>query len=226
MSILPETIVVITGLLNYIFVDNLIESYKHVSHKLVSTWHDQDKDLVEILRHNNFKIVLSNYPPYKNSTNVQIYATRQGALEAQKLGYKYVCHTRTDVFPLDYIQFLERCAHLYSEKLMVICGIPLEQYFLQILTAGPVDDILKFYNKLQEPTDNRCPEAYLMETYIGGRGLSKETIKSHFNMCLKVCRQYGLEFIWVRPPWWGIGCRTIPMMKVIAEYCGESAVYE
>ena len=45
-------------------------------------------------------------------------------------------------------------------------------------------------------------------------------------MCLNLCRKYDIEFIWVRPPWWGIGCRTIPMMKVINEYCKESDVYE
>jgi hypothetical protein len=65
-----------------------------------------------------------------------------------------------------------------------------------------------------------------METYLGKKDLTKEDIKTHFNICLNLCRKYDIEFIWVRPPWWGIGCRTIPMMKVINEYCKESDVYE
>jgi len=206
-------------------VDNLIKSYVGIYDKLVSTWNDQDKDLLELLSLNNFKIVLSDYPEHKNSANVQIHATRMGALEAQRLGYRYVCHTRTDVFPLNYNKFLYSCADLYSEKITILCGIP-SVYFLDILTIGPIDEILRFYNTLQESSDTRFPEKYLMETYIGSGDLTKEDIKSHFNICLNICRRDGIEFIWVRPPWWAIGCRTIPMMKVIGEYCKESDVYE
>jgi hypothetical protein len=226
MNIIDETIVVITGLINELFVDNLIKSYKNTNNKLISTWYDQDKDLIELLRINNFKIVLNFYPKHINSTNVQIYSAHRGTQEAKKLGYKYVCHTRTDVFPLNYIEFLTRCQELYTQKLMIISGIPTHVLFLQILTAGPINEILKFYNKLQEPHDTRFPEIYLMETYLGKKDLTKEDIKTHFNICLNLCRKYDIEFIWVRPPWWGIGCRTIPMMKVINEYCKESDVYE
>jgi len=218
-----DTIVVITGQLNSMFVDNLIKSYVGIYHKLVSTWNDQDKYLLELLRLNNFKIVLSDYPEHKNSANVQIHATRMGALEAQRLGYRYVCHTRTDVFPLNYNKFLYSCADLYSEKLTILRYIQCV-YFLQILTIGPVDEILRFYNTLQEPSDTRFPEKYLMETYIGSRDLTKEDIKSHFNICLDICRRDDIEFIWVRPESWANGCTTIPMMKVIAEYSKDAEV--
>ena len=103
MNIIDNTIVVITGLINVFFVDNLIKSYKNTNNKLISTWYDQDKDLIELLILNNFKIVLNDYPKHKNSTNVQIYATNKGSQEAKKLGYKYICHTRSDVFPLNYL---------------------------------------------------------------------------------------------------------------------------
>ena len=115
---------------------------------------------------------------------------------------------------------------LSTEKLTIICGIPSDVLFLQILTVGSINEILNFYNKLQEPTDTRFPEKYLMETYIGKQNLTKEDIKTHFNICLNLCRKYDIEFIWFRPSWWAIGCRTIPMMKVISEYCKESDVYE
>ena len=202
MNIIDNTIVVITGLINVFFVDNLIKSYKNTNNKLISTWYDQDKDLIELLILNNFKIVLNDYPKHKNSTNVQIYATNKGSQEAKKLGYKYICHTRSDVFPLNYLEFLKKSQQLYTEKLTIICGIPSDVLFLQILTVGSINEILNFYNKLQEPTDTRFPEKYLMETYIGKQNLTKEDIKTHFNICLNLCRKYDIEFIWFRPSWW------------------------
>jgi len=226
MTVYDKTIVIITGQLNFMFVDNLLESYKDVTHKMVSTWADQDEELLNILSLNNFNILRNDYPSYINSTNVQIHSTRMGLLEAQRLGFKYICHTRTDVFPLNYRDFLDSCAHLYTEKPSVLCGIPTNVYFMDILVAGPIDKMLQFYNKLQERGDTRGPETYLLEEYLGKRNLTKDAVKSSLNICLNVCRQRGIEFIWVRPAWWAIGCRTIPMMKVIAEYCGESAVYE
>ena len=66
-----NTCFVITGLIDEEYTPFLIESYKDINHKIVSTWYDQDKIQLDILESNGFILVLNTYPTYKNSTNFQ-----------------------------------------------------------------------------------------------------------------------------------------------------------
>ena len=215
------TAVVITGVLEEIFVENLIASYADIISplKIISTWNDQNEEYVNRLRMNGFVVLQSEYPKNKTSANIQIYSTQVGILYAQNLGYEYICRSRTDIFPFNFNTFLDVIGHLYSEKITVLCGLKQEicVYFLDVIILGPIDKMLKFFGKTVAADDSRPIEVFLSEEYYGKNNLTKEDVKSEIHFCLKDCKENGIEFIWYRSKYWGIPGRTIPMMRIIGE---------
>ena len=85
-----DTCFVITGLIEEEYIPSLIKSYEKISHKIISTWINQDENLIQILRTNGFIIVQDNCPIINKQTNYQSKAIHNGCLIAQELGYKYV----------------------------------------------------------------------------------------------------------------------------------------
>jgi len=214
--------IILTGQLQSVYINKLIQAYTNIQNVIVSTWKDQDPQLIEDLSANGFIILLSELPS-DHVQNNKIFAAKKGCLYAQSLGFKYVYHSRTDVFPLNFSHFIHSIKDLYESKITVICGLS-NSYFLDILVIGPINNMLKFYGKLQDPTDTRCPEVFLLETYYNKKNLSREDIKSEINFCLDRCK--NIEFIWFRNRLWADRpSRTIPMMRVISEYCTEPGIY-
>jgi len=223
-----DTLVVITGLLGPLHVENLIALYKYTPNKLVSTWNDQPPELIKKLVENGFYVLGNKYPELRTSANLQIVCAHNGIAWAINKGFKYVCRMRTDVFPLNFELFLEKTEAIYTEDLMVICGKETSfVYFLDIIVAGPVDKMLKFFGTLQPTGDTRIPEKFLLETYAGpGRPIvTREDVKSVFKTCLDVCKRESIEFLWVRLPGWYVGKRSNPFMRVISEYCAEDTIF-
>ena len=221
---MENTAIVLTGLLNSRFVNLIRQFYNNIPNVIVSTWNDQDSYLIDDLSANGFTVLLHDYPEHANSTNVQIYAAQKGVLYAQSLGFKYAYHSRTDVFPLNYAKFIGSIKDLYESKLTVVSGLS-HAYILDILVVGPIEKLLKLYNNLQEPDDNRYVEIFLMENYYNKTNLSRDDIRSEINFCLDRCRENNIEIIWFRNTEWEGGTRTIPMMRVISEYCTEPGIY-
>lgn len=223
---LDDTITIITGLLNDIFVPRLIYSYKDIPHKLISTWKDQDPALLSDLSENGFIIILNEYPEHKCSTNYQVVPTKKGLEYALEQQFSYVCHTRTDVFLLNHRTFLNATRELYTEKITVICGIDTDiVYHLDIITVGHIYNLLKFYNALQEPDDERPVELFLLENYNESSNITRDTIKVNMHFCLDICRNNTIEIIWYRDEMWKDPSRTIPNMRVISEYCNDSFIF-
>jgi len=154
-----------------------------------------------------------------------MFAAKMGVLYAQRLGFRYIFHSRTDVFPLNYTKFINCIADLYESKLTVLYGLA-HAYILDIIVVGTIDNILKLYDTLQEPADIRDPEIFLLENYYNKVNLSREDIKSDINFCLDRCNDNNIELIWYRNLNWSeVNTRTIPMMRVISEYSKEPGVY-
>jgi hypothetical protein len=217
-----DTAIVITGLLNQIFTDNLIRSYSNVKNKIISTWNDAEPSLIKQLEDAGFVIKLNEYPFLKNSTNLQIANIRGGLSIAKDCGFQYIIRTRTDIFPENMTKYMELTRQMYSSRITFLCGIETEHtYFADFIVAGPIDEILRFYGKFQEPFDGRFVEKYLLETYLCCGGISMDKIRDNFNLSLKTCKENDVEFIWWRPDSWRASNRTIPMMKLIKEYCSE-----
>ena len=63
---MQDTIILITGQLNSLFTERLIETYKNVDHKIISTWDNTKKELIDNLEKNRFIVVLNDDKAIKN----------------------------------------------------------------------------------------------------------------------------------------------------------------
>ena len=210
-------ITVITGILKPIYVIHLVQAYTHTKHKLVSTWKDEDPNLLNILDKSGFIIVLSERPTHMTSYNAQAVTSTAGIMKAEQLGFTHVCRTRTDVFPTNHEYFLHCTHNLYVSKVMAICGI--FDWFLDIIMIGPTSEMIKAFSHLQLPNDDRCPEHIIMDNLYDRTCNEKEEKRSILNFCLPICKEKGLEIIWYRPLPWKNSVRSIPYMKIVNEYC-------
>ena len=165
-----DTIILITGQLNANFTDRLIESYKNISNKLISTWKDTPSELIEKLKNDNFIILLNDEEYLKNDQhkhNRQLLPIRNGILEAEKLGFKYVMRTRTDIFSNDFDKYLMKTRSMYKDKLTFIAGIKNVKwgiYFLDIIVSGEISKMLSMF-VIKEPKNKKAYELYLIEMY-------------------------------------------------------------
>ena len=222
---MDDTVVVITGLLTPFYVENLIAQYKYTKHKIISTWNDQDIYLIFKLTISGFLIICNKYPELRSSANLQIICAHNGVERAIANGFKYICHARTDIFPLNFNKFLTATRHIYTEGLMVPCGIDNGLiYYVQLLITGPAEEMRKLYSKL-EATDTKFPEKFLIENYAGRPIDTREDVLSVFRTFLDICKKENIEFLWARPPEWFIGERSNPLMRLIGEYCAEDAMF-
>ena len=215
-------ITVITGILKPISVIHLVQAYSHTQHKLISTWKDEDPNLLNILDKSGFIIVLSEKPANMTSYNAQAVTAIAGIIKAEQLGFTHVCRTRTDVFPSNHEYFLHCTYNLYSSKVMAICGI--FDWFLDIIMVGPINKMIKAFSHLQVPGDDSCPEQIIIDNLYDGTCNEKGDKRSILNFCLPICKEKGLEIIWYRPPKWKNRIRSIPYMKVVNEYCIDGQV--
>jgi hypothetical protein len=231
-----DTITIISGLLNDLFVEKLIESYKNVKHKMITTWNNTDIKFIEILKENGFIIVLSDYIQdikYQNTMNHQSVCMRNGILNAIDLNYKYVCRSRTDIFPQDHLKFLNVTRELYQDKLMTLCGLELyaegvlTTYYLEVIICGNIENLLKYYDKNDHlPNSSRNSEQIMIENYTNKHIHTSEDIKNYMNFCKSICIKENIEIIWYRPYDWVDYNRSIPFTKLVSEYCNAFFVYE
>lgn len=224
-----DTIILITGQLNANFTDRLIESYKNISNKLISTWKDTPSELIEKLKNDNFIILLNDEEYLKNDQhkhNRQLLPIRNGILEAEKLGFKYVMRSRTDIFSNDIDKYLMKTRSMYKDKLTFIAGIKNVKwgiYFLDIIVSGEISKMLSMF-VIKEPKNKKAYELYLIEMYTKKNKINAEELNQNFSFSLNTCLENEIEFIWVRDGKWKTPKRTIPDMKVIKEYCDDNFI--
>jgi len=197
-----DTITIISGIIKEEFVVNLINSYKYVRHKLISTWDDTENKLLEELKNNGFKIILSNENDIENkcSTNYQCFTIKHGILEAIKLGFKYVCRSRTDIFPTNHLKFLHLTRDLYKEKITVLHGIKYDNiiYYLDVIMCGTINDMLMCFNEQKESNDNAITELFFLRNYCKEYIKTKKDIKKYINFAYKICIDNDIEIIWYK----------------------------
>lgn len=229
---MSDTIILITGQLNKEFTERLIICYENITHKMVSAWKNTDSTLIKKLKEHNFIVLLNDDLSLKNDQhkhNRQLLPIRNGLIEAEKRGYKYVLKSRTDIFSKDFKKLLDTTRDLYAEKLMAINGIYTNTcgaYFLDVLVCGTIENMLKMFI-IKEPHNKRAYELYLLECYLQRKfsKLKKDEVKEHMTFCLEVCKQNDIEFVWYRDKKWKTPKRTIPDMKIIKEYCDDDIMF-
>jgi hypothetical protein len=217
---MDNTCILITGLIKYEYISLLIDTYINIKHKIISTWNDQDKKLLDILSDNGFTLVLNNYPINKNSANYQIRCILNGCLKAKDMGYKYIIRMRTDINCNNFKKFIEIIYDLYINKITFFYCIfypPFKFYFLDVMIAGDINEILKMVKNEKEIYDDRYIELYLMETYIYQQenninsynkninflryqddiNIKYNIFTKYFNLCHKICLDNNIKMFWL-----------------------------
>jgi len=240
--------ILITGILKPEYIDLLLESYKCIPNKILSTWENTPSEYIDLFKMNNFEVVLNSLnietsePQYilkinglnyikslgtnlsDTDLNSEHIHMRDNGTDSIFYRYKYCLCTRTDIFSSDFLKYIRFTNNLYKEKLTVICGIVTHSaYIFDIIVSGSINELLKFY-KVKQLTDKRFPEQFLLETYLNKDNISLEDIKHNFYFSLDICREKNIEFIWYRNEGWINDFRSIPFMKVIQEYCTDTFI--
>jgi len=196
-----DTCFVIFGLLQDNYVDYLIESYKNINDKIVSTWKDQDKNLIEKLENNGFKIVLNDLPKVKNSTNFQIIHNRNGSKKALEFGYKYSLNLRTDLVPNNPTRFREVLKLLIQEKLSSLAWFGHHRgYILNHFICGPCEEVMNFYGTTENESDTIYSEKFMQENYFKKENITFEETQNKFNYCIKELKDNSISFFWIKYP--------------------------
>ena len=213
-----DTCFVITGLIEEEYIPSLIKSYEKISHKIISTWINQDENLIQILRTNGFIIVQDNCPIINKQTNYQSKAIHNGCLKAQELGYKYIIRLRTDMISSKSDTFVELLETKFfpNEKLVSFCGIETQDgiYFYDIMVAGLVSQMLEFFKNEQSIEDNRYIEKFLLESYLNKTDITRDDVRKIFNFCNVECHINRIEFFLIKY-----------QLYIINEYCLYSFIW-
>jgi len=205
-----DTCFVITGLIpaNKDYMLPLLDLYKDVKNKILSTWEDQP--WLEVFERNGFRVILNEYPFYKNSTNYQTVCIREGCIVAEELGFKYVIRMRTDLICNDITKFLNSMP-LDNNKLCVLGFVQTHTfYIIDFFMGGLTQEMLKIFNKEQTEDDVRFVEQYWMEEYFG-KTLTYEDAKNNINTCYDIFNEKRVEMTLLTKHW----------SLVLAQYCKE-----
>lgn len=234
--------IIVTGKLHNEILDKLINTYKNVKHKILSTWDIPSyNEMIEKLKDMGFIIVLNNFNETKKlwngtpntfqSTISQTITIQNGLIKAKELGYKYVIRSRTDITCNDSItfnRFINSISYLYIEKLSVICGVGIgkRHYFLDFIIAGDINELLLFFYKIPDRSDKHTPpESYWLREYFKNKypekSINGNTIKETFNYFLNELKKNDIEFMWYKTNHPRYAPYTI---DVVNEYCNRNCM--
>jgi hypothetical protein len=196
-----DTCFVITGLLQDNYVDYLISLFSNIKEKIVSTWKDQDINLINRLINNGFILVLNDYPEIKISSNFQIVNNYNGAKRAKELGYKYTLNIRTDLIPNDTNKFRTVLRNLIDKKLSSLGFFGHDGgYILHHFICGPVDKILEYFCEKENELFTLCYEKYLQQNYFKKENVTFQDTLNEFKYCIQELKDNNINFYWIKYP--------------------------
>jgi len=227
-----DTVTIISGLVESIYIDYLIDAYKYIKHKILSTYSDTDSKILDIFKTNGFIVVLSDPLPDEENkiclgTARQVNHIQNGIKKALELGYKYVCRSRTDIFPQSHRKFLYLTRDLYKEKITSLCGIYLENfaYYLDIIVCGTIENISHLFNKKQSLSYNKNSELWFLENYCNHPIDSEDDVKKYINFVADISRDNDIEIIWYKPNTKYFYSTSAPFVKLIKDYSIDIFAY-
>ena len=195
--------VILQGQVYQGIIDELINTYKNISNKIISTWITEDKNCIDICRQNGFDVIVQDPPEYITSVNYQVKSLSAGIKRAIELGFTHGFRCRTDIKINDIKKLLNILANTgESDKLKFFTmyqnypGHP--EYLTDQIAYGPLDKLLKYWSIYQQPNDSRFPELFLMETYFGRNKIKYSHIKDYIDLFIKTCYQENIKIIYTK----------------------------
>lgn len=204
-----KTCFIITGFLEKKYVDNIIEIYKDEKNKIISTWIEQDIDLINNLKLNNFIVVQSEKPSIETSSIVQSKAIINGINKAKELGFTHAIRTRIDLH-CNNITLLKQIfinKYLFEAKLSCLTGIEDNNkiYYFDFIIGGSLENLHNFFfikdNTIKNTDVRDFPEKRWAKSYLNKseeENLTREDIKQIFNFFINDCKEKNISFIWLK----------------------------
>lgn len=114
--------IVITGIIEDYFIDNLIKQYNDCKYiKIISTWNYIHNDIINKLKENNFHVIQSDFPEniFKTSVNYQNYSTQKGIEYAESINITHIIKMRADMLCNNINKLIEMYQSIYEENKMI-----------------------------------------------------------------------------------------------------------
>jgi hypothetical protein len=158
--------IIITGLINDYFVDELIEQYNNFPYdKIISTWKTIDSVLINKLKDNNFIVVQNDFDKkiLANSVNYQNFHSMKGIEFAETLDITHVLRVRADMYCSNIKRLIEIYKEIYEEnKLIFLCKFYnyVKGYLIDYAHFGNIRDTKKYICNFQSNNDTRFTELF------------------------------------------------------------------
>jgi hypothetical protein len=164
--------IIITGIIEDYYLDELIESYKGCEYyKIISTWNYIDNSIINKLKENNFIVVQSDFPTniHKNSVNYQSYSTLVGIEKAKELNITHIIRVRGDMKCTNINKLLEIYQNIYenSKFISILFYKHGGGYLIDYGYFSDVNFCEKYNNSFQSNYDDRFSEKFRQEMCFG-----------------------------------------------------------
>ena len=199
----------------FLFLRNTLDIYKKIfknSIIIISTWENEDKNLINSLQDENIFILFNNEPQNQTPFNVdhQIISTNKALKFAQEKGIKYSLKTRADVrihknnletFLISLIKtFPAKKNDLINSRIIVPSLITFRYrlYSLSdIVLFGETTDLLKYFK-------NESFRDGLKILGLGEKNLIKNftPVVAEIFLCSRLIQNINGQVLWSLEDWW------------------------
>jgi hypothetical protein len=201
--LIDDICIVLQGQLYPDILQELLETYKDIKNKIISTWDTEDNNCIDICKQNNFIILQQSIPEYITQANYQVKSLTTGFEYAIKLGFKYAFRCRTDIKINNINKLLNiLCTNYNNNKLSFItmyknCPIS-PDYLLDYIAFGPLQKLKDYWSIYQLPGDNRFIELFLQEIYFKSNNIKLIDIFYKINFIQKDMYLNNIVIEWTK----------------------------
>jgi hypothetical protein len=189
--------IVLQGQIYHSILNELIDTYKDVKDKIISTWTTEDIDCINICKQNGFEVIIQDPPEYITQANYQIKSLSAGFRRAKELGYTHIFRCRTDIKINDINKLLNIINTDYSHDRLIFLTMykntPFTpEYLTDHVVFGPVEKMINYWAIYQTSHDTRFVELFLMETYFAMSNIQYDDIKDNIYLLCKKCYENNI----------------------------------
>jgi hypothetical protein len=193
--------IILTGIIEYSYLDSLIDCYEGCIYtKIISTWDYTDKGIIEKLEKNNFIVIQNSFPDnlHKCSVNYQNYSMLKGIEYAENIGLTHVLRMRSDMICSNINSLLNIYETIFVENKMIFLLYFRHDtgYLIDYAHFGSIEYTKRYINCFINSDDNRYPEKFRQENCFGTCDFN--IIKEHVIFSAELLLSVGIDFRYVK----------------------------
>lgn len=186
-------------------MSSLINDFRDITDKVVSTWSDQSPDYIRDLEENGFKVIVNQVPDVRNSKTYQQISMLAGLNYIKSEGsYTHVLRTRTDIHYSDIKKVLEIYASYDETKPTFFCWFRNNNYecgyLMNNVVYGPIDVVEKYFSYTCEGNEHIFDEVLFQETLFNDveKPIPYDAIRNRINLSLDDLNKNGIVVSWTK----------------------------